>query len=97
MKTAVDKEKWVFVLIQNPGSDEQIAGMHDDEAGTDFIPAFQSKEDAAECFINLPREPGKRYEVQAIILEDLENYASKNYFMIFFLNKEGKVLNRIKP
>jgi len=97
MKTAIDKEKWVFVLIQNPGPDEQIAGMHDDEAETDFIPTFQAKEDAAECFINLPREPGKRYEVQAILLEDLEDYASKNNFMIFFLNKEGKVLDRIKP
>ncbi|MBL0700872.1 MAG: hypothetical protein JJV92_08325 [Desulfosarcina sp.] len=97
MNIAIDKEKWVFVVIQNPGVDELVAGLHDQDSGIDFIPAFKEKEEAAECFINMPREAGNRYEVQAMFLEDLENYASKNNFMIFFLDKQGKILDRVKP
>ena len=97
MNITSDKEKWIFVVIQNPGADEIVVGMHDQETGIDFIPAFKEKEEAAECFINMPREAGSRYEVQAMIVEDLDTYASKNNFMIFFLDKQGKILDRVKP
>ncbi len=92
MTTAINKEKWVYVIIQNPGVDEQIVGMHDKETEFDFIPAFMEKETAEECFINMDRERGVKYEVQAIIFEELESYASENNFQIFFLNKQGEIL-----
>ena len=97
MNMAIDKEEWIFVVIQNPGVNEHIAGMHDQETDIDFIPAFKKKEEAAECFINMPREAGNKYEVQAFMFEDLKAYASKNNFIIFFLDKQGKILNRVKP
>lgn len=96
MNKTIKKDQWVFVIIQNPGANEQIVGMHDDAADVDFIPVFKEKEIAAECFINMPRETGKRYEVQAIIFEDLETYAFNNNFIIFFLDKQGKILNQVK-
>ena len=93
----IDKEEWVFVVIQNPGVNEHIAGMNDQETEVDFIPTFKKKEEAAECFINMPRESGNKYEVQSIIFEDLKSYAAENNFLIFFLNKQGKILDRVKP
>ena len=95
MTIDIDKEKWVFIIIQNPGVDEQIVGLHDKEAELDFIPAFMEKETAEECFINMERERGVKYEVQAIIFEELESYASENNFRIFFLNAQGKVLKKM--
>ena len=97
MNMAIYKEEWVFIVIQNPGVNEHIAGMQDQETNVDFIPTFKKKEEAAECFINMPREAGNKYEVQAIIFEDLKAYAVENNFIIFFLDKQGKILERVKP
>ncbi len=97
MGKSIDKDSWVFVVIQNPGVDEKLVGIHDKEKDIDFIPAFMKKEEAAEYFMNLPREAGKKYEVQAIIFEELSADAAKNGFMIFLLDKEGRTQEKIEP
>jgi len=97
MNTTIDKSQWVFIAIQDPGKNEQIAGLHDKKNNTYFIPAFLKKHEAAECFLNLPRESGKKYEVHAITFEELVNYALKNGFLILILDKEGKILEKISP
>ena len=97
MKSSLDNETWVFVAIQNPGNNEQYFGLHDDEADVSYIPAFKNKDDALSCLVNLPTEKGTKYEVQAIIFEDLSNDAIKNDFLIFLLDSDGKVLEKIKP
>ena len=88
---------WVYAFVQNPGADEKIVGQHDLEQDVAFIPAFLDKESAQQGIIQMPCEKGNKYEVQAIIYEDLANYAAANNFLIFILNAEGKVIQKIAP
>jgi len=92
-----EKDRWVWVLVQNPGGDEVIVGQHDDGADVSFIPAFNEKEDGQKSYHFLVRDKGKKDEFQAIILEDLKHHAADNGFEIFVLNDAGEVLEKIKP
>ena len=77
-----EKEKvegWVYVIVCNPGTNEQFLGLYDKEKNVDFIPAFPSKDAANDCFLTLPKEKGKKYEVQAIHIEELTEDADKKW------------------
>jgi hypothetical protein len=47
--------------------------------------------------MDLSRQKGRKYEVQAILFEELSKDASAGGFMIFLLNENGEVLEKIKP
>ncbi|GAB6097695.1 hypothetical protein JCM14469_39490 [Desulfatiferula olefinivorans] len=92
-----DKETWVWAIVQNPGSNESILGQQEQASGVRFVPAFYSK-DACLMSINMLRkDEAQTYESQAIMYEDLSAYASRNDFMIFFLDEKGKILDKIAP
>ena len=97
MNNKIDATTWVYVLIQNPGGNEQIVGQHDKESDTSFIPAFLGKEAAEQGVIFMPREKGHKYEIQAIIYEDLDRFAVENQFLIFILDEDGKVKEKLAP
>jgi hypothetical protein len=71
--------------------------MHDEKGGFSFIPMFREKDVALQCFLNLPRESGKKYEAQAMIFEDLLRYAVENDALLYLLDGDGKVLKKINP
>jgi len=58
----------------------------------DFIPAFETKDAANDCFLSLPREKGKKYEIQAVLLEELYADAEENGFVIAIVDNEGNVV-----
>jgi len=91
------EDQWVWVVIQDPGENERFLGQHDSRGNISFIPAFHSKEAAHQCFMNMARQKGCKYEVQAILYEVLLKDAAAGGFMIFLLNENGEVLERIKP
>ncbi len=97
MKEPIKKDAWVYIIIQNPDADEHILGLQEKENDTLFIPAFLKKEDAEDCFLNIPRPPGIKHQIQAIIFEELTDHAVKNNYEIFFLDNAGKLLEKIKP
>ena len=92
--TATD---WLYVVVQNPDSDSQIMGQHDEAADVRFIPAFKTKEDAQQGLLNLPTARGAKYEIQALIAEDLQRYASERGFMLFVLDADGRIEEQIAP
>ncbi len=92
-----EKDSWVFVAVENPGGHEKFVGLTDKDSKFSYIPAFLTKDDAKTCFINMPREQGKKYEVQAVMFEDLARDAAANGFLIFILDSEGRILNKIDP
>jgi hypothetical protein len=96
MSKLVKDDQWVWVVIQDPGESEQFLGQHDTERDVSFIPTFLEKEEAEKGLELLQREEGRKYEVQAILFEDLFSRASDNGFMIFILNRSGNVLDKIK-
>jgi hypothetical protein len=90
-----EKEKvegWVYVIVGDPGKNEQFLGLYDKEKNVDFIPAFLSKDAANDCFLTLPREKGKKYEVQAIHIEELNEDAEKNGFIVAMVDKDGNII-----
>jgi hypothetical protein len=97
MKNVRGEDQWVWVVVQDPAEKEQFLGQHDKQDNISFIPAFHSKEEAQQCFMNMVRQKGRKYEVQAILFEELSKEAAAAGFMIFLLNENGEVLEKIKP
>ena len=97
MTLKIDAEKWVYVIVQNPNSDDQIVGQLDAENEISFIPMFMDKESATQVMLHMAKEKGKKYEIQAIIFEDLERYAAESQFLLFVLNDEGEVIDKRAP
>jgi len=97
MTNNIKKDSWVWIVIQDPEMNDQIVGLEDEETGVNFVPTFETKEIALQFFINMPREAGHKYEAQAIIYEDLDHYTSEKSFMIYMMDAEGKVLDKITP
>jgi hypothetical protein len=97
MKNMHGEDEWVWVVVQDPGGNEQFLGQHNKQEDISFIPAFHSKEEAQQSFLNLARQKGHKYEVQAIIYEELAKDAAANGFMIFLLDENGDVLKKVEP
>lgn len=95
MNTPISNSTWVYTIIQNPGGFEQLVGYEEDTTKVKYIPAMHTKDDAEIFLSYMQREPGTRYEVQAIIYEDLLEYAKGNQFLIFFVDKEGNILEKM--
>ena len=91
------KDVWFYIVVQNPGaSNEQFMGYTDKETKATFFPCFKSKEIAQQCFLLMPKDIMKeKYEVQAIIKEDLIDLADKQSYEIFLLDDKGKILEQI--
>ncbi len=70
MKSVRGKDQWVWVIVQDPGGKEQFLGQHDQQENISFIPAFHSKEEAQQCFMNMACQKDRKYEVQAILYEE---------------------------
>ncbi len=97
MKNKLDDATWIFVIVQDPGVNEQFFGLHDEKLKISYTPAFHNKNAALSCLIHLPTQRDKKYEVQAVMYGDLSRDASANNFLIFMLDEDGKILEKIFP
>lgn len=95
--TGQTTEKWYYIVVQNPGTpDEEFVGYEDKDTGATFIPSFASKDEATQCFFIMPKDVMKqKYEVQAIIREDLVDHARNHDFRVFLLDHTGTVKEEI--
>ena len=92
-----EKEKiseWVYVFVCNPGPQESFLGLYNEEKDVNFIPTFASKQDANDCFLSMPREKGKKFELQAILIEELHAEATKNGFHVAMVDSDGNLINK---
>ena len=97
MTLEIDAQAWVYVMVQNPDSDDRIVGQMDAENEISFIPMFMDKESATQGMLHMAKEKGQKYEIQAILFEDLEKYANESRFLLFVLDDEGKVIDKRAP
>lgn len=97
MDKEIKSDTWIWVVVQNPGADEQFLGQLDEENNESFIPAFYDKEDAQQCLIQMKTEKTYKYEVQAICFDELAKDAVNNNFMIFMLTGDGKIIKKLAP
>jgi len=97
MTKEINAASWVYVLVQNPGGAEQIVGQRDLESDIAFIPMFLDKDSAMQGVVHMVKEKGRKYEIQAIIYEDLATYAAQGGFILFVLNAEGQIIEKRAP
>lgn len=83
---------WVYVFVYGPEGEEKFLGLYNDEKDVNLIPAFLTKEEAQDCFLSLPREKGKKYELQAIHIEELTEDAEKNGFSVALVDSDGNIV-----
>ncbi|MGW8195488.1 MAG: hypothetical protein ACWGOX_14615, partial [Desulforhopalus sp.] len=76
-----------------PGDNETYLGLYNEQQDINFIPVFRNKEDANDCYLNLPREKGKKYELQAVHIEELHESASRNDFVVALVDGDGQLVN----
>lgn len=91
----VDANTWLYVAIQKNVPADKIVGQVDAEHNISFIPAFLDKDAAQQAMFHLKLEKLKKYEIQAIICEDLVRHATEGGFVVFVLDEDGKVLERL--
>ncbi|CAB1085638.1 hypothetical protein D1AOALGA4SA_13123 [Olavius algarvensis Delta 1 endosymbiont] len=97
MKKELKPDTWIWVVVQNPGPNEQFLGQQYEDQNVPFIPAFFEKEDAQQCLVHMTTQKGDKYEVQAIFFNELVETAAKNNFKIFMLNADGEIMETIEP
>jgi len=97
MTQQIDAQTWVYVMVQDPDNDNRIVGQVDAENDISFIPMFMDKESATQGMLHMAKERGKKYEIQAIMFEDLEEYAAESQFLIFLLDDQGRVIDKRAP
>ena len=97
MTQKISATTWVYVLVQNPGGDEQIVGQQDTGNDVAFIPMFLDKDSAMQGVVHMVKERGKKFEVQAIIYEDLAGYAAKGGFILAVLDGQGQIIDKHIP
>ncbi len=88
-----DAEGWVWVIVNDQSDSGHYLGLHSEENDVDFIPAFVSREAADDCYLNLPRQKGHKYEIQAVHIDELAADAKKNGFTVAFVDKDGKIVD----
>jgi hypothetical protein len=91
------KSIWYYIIVQNPATaTEQFVGYTDKKTEKIFIPAFKNKEIAQQCFLIMPKDiMNNKYEIQAIIKEDLIDQAQKNDYEVFLLDDKGSMMEKI--
>ncbi len=83
---------WVYVVVCDPEGDANMLGLYNKEKDVNFIPAFATKDAANDCFLSLPREKGKKYEIQAVHIEELNEDAAKNDFIVALVDSSGNLI-----
>ncbi|OQX24457.1 MAG: hypothetical protein BWK80_20760 [Desulfobacteraceae bacterium IS3] len=97
MSNLVTDESWVWAVIQNPEGEARLVGQHDKENDITFVPIFLEKEEALKCYNLLSLAKGPKYEVQALLYEELVRDAFQNRLIIFIMNGSGEILDKVYP
>ena len=97
MSKLIKDDQWVYVVIHGTEGNEQLLGQKNEKFNVSFIPVFLKKDEALMSLNLLAREKDLKYEVQAILYEDLVSRTAGQGFMLFVLNGSGDVIEKIRP
>ncbi len=97
MSITLEKDTWMWAIIQNPEKKSSFLGQHDTTNDIKFIPAFLDKESALMCLNQLIKDESLSYEPQALFYDDLLSQAAANNFIIYILDNKGAIIDKIAP
>ena len=90
----LEKNTWLWIIIQDPGGNEMFLGQHDEKKDVSFIPAFFEKDHARASLDLINKDDTLKYEVQAIKYGLLEKYCKENNFVVFICNESGEIIQK---
>jgi hypothetical protein len=96
--TKEQKDEWFYCVIENSGSfADNVMGFEHNDIGTKFIPVFNTKEEAQQCFLLMPKDVmNLKYEVQAVIKEDLFTQTEETGHKIFIMDHKGQIIKELE-
>ena len=97
MHPLIEENPMVWVVVQTQGGTESFVGQHDQKLDIVYIPFFREKEDAQQGQILMRKVKGRKYEVQAIRCRELARDAARSGFLLFLLDEDGRILEKIDP
>ena len=97
MNQLLKENPMVWVVVQNDGGTETYVGQHDEALEIVYIPFFREKDDALRGKIMMRKDKGYKYEVQAIRCRELARDAARSGFLLFLLDEDGRILEKIDP
>ena len=92
MKETNETDEWVFVIISDTDGNEKYLGLYDENKKTNFIPVFRNKDDADSCFMMMSKKKGQKYEIQAVLMDELLKDIVNNEFYVAIVDGDGKIL-----
>ena len=92
----IQKDSWLWLVVEDPGENEQFLGQTDSENNISFIPAFLGKDEVLQGLHLLVRDKARKFEIQAIQYQDLAPKLVEEGFWLFVLSAEGEVLEKIE-
>ena len=97
MTNLIKENLMVWVVVQNEGGRETFVGQHDQDLNIAYIPIFREKEEAQKGQLLMNKEKGGKYEIQAIRCQALARDAARSGFLLFLLDEDGRILEKIDP
>lgn len=97
MGSLVNGNPMVWVFVQSVDGVEEYVGQHLKDLDVSFIPFFLERESAESCLIRVSREKGVKIELQAIRHKELARDASASGFLLFLLDADGNILEKLDP
>ena len=92
MEDKKNSDEWVYVFVCDPGPGETYFGLYSEEKDINFIPVFRSRDEANDCFLELPRKKGVKHELQAVHIEEINEAAAKHGFVVTLVDSDGKII-----
>ncbi|MDD9301117.1 MAG: hypothetical protein HUK40_01750 [Desulfobacter sp.] len=90
-------ENWYYLIVKDPETPyEEFIGFNNEATNEKFLPAFKTKQDAKACFALMPKDVFKgKYDVHAVIEDDILVAAKDKGHKIFLLDETGKISKQL--
>ncbi len=97
MASLIDGNPMVWAFVQIKDGVEAYAGQHIEDLDVIFIPVFLERDAAEACLPMVKREKGAKVEFHAVRFRELEADAARSGFLLFVLDADGVVLEKLVP
>ena len=75
---------------------KEFIGFKSEKTDKKFLPVFKTKQDAKACFALMPKDLFKgKYDVHAMIEDDILVTAKEKGYHTFLVDEEGKILKQL--
>ncbi len=89
-----DQPDWLHVIVCSRDEQEYYMGLHDSNSDVDFVPVFQSREDADICLQSFSRKPGIGYQVMAVLTAEIIKNCSDRNYLVALVDQRGTILRQ---